>query len=74
MVGGRFDRAMARTRNLTNGALTKQDDFANTGRVALMYNFDNGFAPYASYSTSFEPVPGTSFGGAAFKPDRGRAV
>lgn len=71
VVGGRFDRAMARTRNMTNGALTKQDDFANTGRVALMYNFDNGFAPYASYSTSFEPVPGTSFGGVAFKPTEG---
>jgi len=71
VVGGRFDRAMARTRNLTNGALTKQDDTANTGRVALMYNFDNGFAPYASYSTSFEPVAGTSFNGAAFKPTEG---
>ena len=71
LVGGRFDRAMARTRAMTNGALTKQDDTANTGRVALMYNFDNGFAPYASYSTSFEPVAGTSFGGSPFKPTEG---
>lgn len=71
VVGGRFDRAMARTRNMTNGALTKQDDTANTGRVALMYNFDSGVAPYASYSTSFEPVPGTTFGGVAFKPTEG---
>ncbi|WP_332682143.1 TonB-dependent siderophore receptor, partial [Bosea sp. (in: a-proteobacteria)] len=71
VLGGRFDRAMARTRNLNNGALTKQDDTANTGRVALMYNFDNGFAPYASYSTSFEPLAGTSFGGTPFKPTEG---
>ncbi|WP_332690585.1 TonB-dependent siderophore receptor [Bosea sp. (in: a-proteobacteria)] len=71
VVGGRFDRAMARTRNLTNGALSKQDDTANTGRVALMYNFDSGFAPYASYSTSFEPVAGTTFGGTPFKPTEG---
>jgi iron complex outermembrane receptor protein len=71
LIGGRFDRAMARTRNMTNGALTKQDDTANTGRVALMYNFDNGFAPYASYSTSFEPVAGTTFARTPFKPTEG---
>jgi iron complex outermembrane receptor protein len=71
VVGGRFDRAMARTRNLVNGALTKQDDTANTGRVALMYNFESGFAPYASYSTSFEPTPGTTFARTPFKPTEG---
>lgn len=71
LIGGRFDRAMARTRNMTNGALTKQDDTANTGRVALMYNFDNGLAPYASYSTSFEPVAGTTFARTPFKPTEG---
>ena len=71
LVGGRFDQAEARTRALTTGVLTKQDDTARTGRVALMYNFDNGFAPYASYSTSFEPVAGTAFGGTPFKPTEG---
>lgn len=71
VVGGRFDRAISRTRNLTNAALTKQDDTANTGRVALIYNFDNGFAPYASYSTSFEPQTGASFAGTPFKPTEG---
>jgi iron complex outermembrane receptor protein len=71
LVGGRFDNAEARTRALNTGVLTKQDDTAHTGRVALMYNFDNGFAPYASYSTSFEPVAGTSFAGTPFKPTEG---
>lgn len=71
VLGGRFDRAMSRARNLTNAALTKQDDTANTGRVAVMYNFDNGFAPYASYSTSFDPQAGATFAGAAFKPTEG---
>lgn len=71
VLGGRFDHAMSRTRNLTNGALTKQDDFANTGRVALMYNFDNGFAPYASYSTSFDPQTGATFAQTPFKPTEG---
>ncbi|KFC71626.1 TonB-dependent siderophore receptor [Bosea sp. LC85] len=71
LVGGRFDNTRSRTRALTNGALTKQDDEATTGRAALMYNFDNGLAPYASYSTSFEPVAGTTFGGPPFKPTEG---
>ncbi|MGX1787916.1 TonB-dependent siderophore receptor [Bosea sp. NPDC055332] len=71
LVGGRFDRAEARTRDFATGVLTKQDDTAHTGRVAAMYNFDNGFAPYASYSTSFEPVAGTAFGGRPFKPTEG---
>lgn len=71
LFGGRFDRAEARTRAMSTGIVTKQDDTARTGRVALMYNFDNGFAPYASYSTSFEPQAGTTFGGAPFKPSEG---
>jgi len=71
VLGGRFDHAMSRARSLTNAALTKQDDTANTGRVAVMYNFDNGFAPYASYSTSFDPQTGASFAGTAFKPTEG---
>lgn len=71
LVGGRFDSAEVRARALNTGVLTKQDDTAKTGRVALMYNFDNGFAPYASYSTSFEPVAGASFAGTPFKPSEG---
>lgn len=71
LVGGRCDRALSRTRALSTGVLTKQDDDARTGRVALMYNFDNGFAPYASYSTSFEPQTGTGYNGTAFKPTEG---
>jgi iron complex outermembrane receptor protein len=35
-----------------------EDDTATTGRAALMYNFDFGLTPYASYSTSFSPLPG----------------
>ena len=71
LVGGRFDRAEARTRAMSTGVLTKQDDTARTGRVALLYNFDNGFAPYASYSTSFDPQAGTTFAGTPFKPTEG---
>lgn len=71
LAGGRFDSASSRTRALTTGDLTEQDDTAKTGRIALMYNFDSGIAPYVSYSTSFEPVAGTTFGGSPFKPTEG---
>jgi len=71
LVGGRYDRALTDSRALSTGVLTKQDDDARTGRVALMYNFDNGFAPYASYSTSFDPQAGSTFGGTPFKPTEG---
>ncbi len=50
---------------------TSQSDRAWTWRTGLIYQFDNGIAPYASYSTSFEPVSGTDFFGRPFKPTEG---
>jgi iron complex outermembrane receptor protein len=47
------------------------DDEAFTGRVGLLYLFENGFAPYVSYSTSFEPQGGADAYGKAFKPTKG---
>ena len=37
-----------------------QSDSKLTGRAGLGYVFDNGIAPYISYSTSFEPVAPTT--------------
>ncbi|WP_166931426.1 TonB-dependent siderophore receptor [Asaia sp. As-1742] len=39
-----------------------------TGRVGLLYLFDNGLAPYASYSTSYQPSIGLDAQGAPLKP------
>lgn len=50
---------------------TKIDDAALTGRVGLTYLFDSGFAPYISYSTSFQPVSGSGYGGVPFEPTEG---
>lgn len=36
----------------------RQEDDAVTGRVGLTYLFDNGVAPYISYSESFAPIIG----------------
>lgn len=41
----------------------------SSGRVAAIYQLQNGFAPYVNYSTSFEPTSGVdSLTGSAFKP------
>ncbi|OZI70966.1 TonB-dependent siderophore receptor [Bordetella genomosp. 12] len=47
-------------------------DTATTGSVGLLYLFDNGVAPYVSYSTAFDPITGKQFDGTAFKPREGK--
>lgn len=42
-----------------------------SGRVGLIYNFDSGFAPYVSYSTSFNPLIVTSAAGTLSRPETG---
>ena len=50
----------------------ENDDKKLTGRTGLLYLFDNGLAPYVSYSTSFQPTPGlNSTTGDALKPTTG---
>ncbi len=48
-----------------------QKDRATTGRVGINYLFDFGLAPYASYTTSFQPVVGIDLSGNVFKPTTG---
>ncbi|MCX8999877.1 TonB-dependent siderophore receptor [Rhizobiaceae bacterium BDR2-2] len=42
-----------------------------SGRAGLAYLFDNGIAPYVSYSTSFAPNTGRSATGEYFDPSEG---
>lgn len=37
------------------------DASKTSGRLAAIYDFDNGLSPYASYSQSFQPVIGSNF-------------
>ena len=53
-------------------AQTTQKDDAITKRVALLHLFDNGLAPYVSYSEAFTPLSGTDATGAFFRPETGR--
>lgn len=66
VVGARHDRVQ----NATEGAPTQTDE-ANSYRAGLMYEFAFGLTPYVSYTESFVPVVGTTFGGAAFDPQQG---
>ena len=49
-------------------------DAATTWRLGLLHRFASGFAPYTSYSTSFEPVAGVTYDGVPFRPMRGRQI
>lgn len=71
-LGGRQDWVNGRTSNLTYGTTAETDDSAFTTRVGLTYVFDNGIAPYVSYTESFVPQSGTDAGGNPFDPERGR--
>jgi iron complex outermembrane receptor protein len=72
LAGLREDFARLNSRSLKTDARTQQTDTAFTWRTGLVYLFDNGISPYASYSTSFQPTSGTSYSGSAFKPTTGQ--
>jgi iron complex outermembrane receptor protein len=71
LLGGRHDWADSRTRSYANNRVTKFDDTAFTGRAGLVYLFDNGIAPYVSFSQSFQPQVQTDRFGNPFKPTEG---
>ncbi|WP_296268457.1 TonB-dependent siderophore receptor [Pseudomonas sp. UBA6562] len=56
LLGGRQDWAESRNYSYVTGGRTPRSDRKPTGRVALLYLFDNGIAPYVSYSQSFQPA------------------
>ena len=69
-LGLRYDKA--EQEGLSYGADSSFDDSELTGRAGLAYAFANGLLPYVSYSTSFEPLPGTDIEGAALQPTEGK--
>ncbi len=70
IAGGRYDwyeqREEGRKYGFDVDDEFEQEDF--TGRVGLLYEFDNGFSPYVSYSESFEPLAGSDRNGNSFEP------
>jgi len=72
LLGGRYDWA-----RIGNSPYSGEEDWTIeksekfTGRVGFVYLADNGLAPYASFSQSFEPASGVDRNGRQFKPTEG---
>nr|WP_255469284.1 TonB-dependent siderophore receptor [Achromobacter sp. UMC46] len=75
LLGGRYDwsRTVGESTTIATGrvAPSSLNAEAFTGRLGVIYNFDNGVAPYFSYSESFEPQSGTGWQNVPFKPIEG---
>lgn len=73
-LGARHDATKLKVNDRMAGAKSSQSDNAFTGQAGLVYLFDSGFAPYASYATSFQPELGTDIQGNSFDPTTGTQV
>lgn len=71
VLGGRSDWADTTVLDRLNPGRTDQSVQAFTGKAGLIYNFDNGVAPYVSYSESFLPTLQVGPNG-LFAPETGR--
>lgn len=77
LLGGRMDWSDSTTENRSAGnfrltSTSRTTDHALTGRAGAVYLFENGIAPYVSYSESFEPQSGTDRNFNQFDPTTGR--
>lgn len=71
-LGGRFDQVKITNLNKLDGSSSALDKNNFSSRAALMYLFDNGIAPYVSYSTSFTPTSFVDDAGQLLKPMTGK--
>lgn len=55
LLGGRYDRAKNSNQDRLNSKTENNKEGKFTWRTGVVYNFENGIAPYISYSTSFVP-------------------
>ncbi|QFU77352.1 TonB-dependent siderophore receptor [Halioglobus maricola] len=51
-----------------------QDDDATSASVGLLYQFENGLAPYVSWAESFDPVIGDNGAGRPLQPREGEQI
>jgi iron complex outermembrane receptor protein len=67
-LGLRHDSAQTDTEGRPAAAV---DDKVWTKRAGVTYQMEGGWAPYAGYSESFQPLGGVDVYGTAYKPQRG---
>lgn len=68
LIGGREDWARNDAIDNLTSTSQQQSERAFTWRSGLVYLFDNGLAPYISFSKSFNPTEGTLYNGGLTKP------
>lgn len=74
-LGGRQDWTdRTQTNLLTGGVNSKRNDDAFSYNAGLLYLFDNGIAPYVSYSTSFQPTSSLDRDGRVLEPSEGEQL
>ncbi|MBB3191755.1 TonB-dependent siderophore receptor [Halomonas cerina] len=73
-LGGRHDWVDISNTDRDSGAESELDDTQFSGRAGVLYLFDNGLAPYASYTTSFSPNSATDQNGDLIEPSQGEQV
>ncbi|WP_419951355.1 TonB-dependent siderophore receptor [Methylobacterium sp.] len=75
LIGGRQDFVDNNIDSkIPSGTSTQISESAFTGRLGLIYNLDNGLAPYVTYGTSFNPTPGADAQNRPFKSETGEQV
>ncbi|MET0430140.1 MAG: TonB-dependent siderophore receptor, partial [Microvirga sp.] len=72
LLSGRHDWADTASLERLTGDATQKSLGAFTGRAGLIYNFDNGVAPFVTYSESFLPPLDISATGELFNAETGR--
>ena len=70
-LGGRQDFVFTELDDNFRGLTEDNRDQEFSWRAGLVYLFDAGIAPYASYSESFLPIPDTDDSGSLFDPETG---
>ncbi|MHC5307787.1 TonB-dependent siderophore receptor [Bartonella sp. LJL80] len=74
-LGGRYDWSNSDDETYSYSATprnVKNQDRAWSSRIGLGYQFDNGIAPYISYSTAFDPLLESDWEGKMFQPVESR--
>lgn len=75
LIGGRQDFVDNNIDSkIPSGTSTQISESAFTGRLGLIYNLDNGLAPYITYGTSFNPTAGADVNNRPFKSETGEQV
>lgn len=70
-LNGRYDWVSTDVDDRLPGTTTTSNDGELSGRAGIAYSFTNGFTPYASAATYFNPLLGTTAEGDLFVPETG---